>query len=342
MPGFYPLESPTQPARASHEVPRSTQVDPTMPPPINQPVNPVRTNIWEDLFPASMRSTCHPKSSIQPALAGPETSRSAEADPTIPPPRSQTTVPDLTDRYSDLKLMLASRSKWLTSPAHTGPETSRSAKAGPTIPPPRSQTAVSNLTSSEVTPRPGHVGLALPPSATITPVTGFTRFEEDQFRTIFPSQFRPPSAHGHQPMHVHGPPSIVTNPPSLRECPPHFGDLPSLRLGHNPRPAGSGPDAQSCIIQATQAAREAIELSQRSLHHVRRLEAFSNSMSNYIQQSVMNAEQSRNFMESSAVTTKGMEDDIRGSKATIEAAMTTANRALGLVERLSQYFATKP
>ncbi|RSM15892.1 hypothetical protein CEP52_000456 [Fusarium oligoseptatum] len=290
-PSSYLPKSPTQPAHASHEVPRPTQVDPTMPPPINQPVDPVRTNIWKDLIPAS----------------GP-------------------------DSYS----------LWSTQPTCASPEASRSAKVDPTIPPPRSQTAVPSRTSSEVTPRPGHVGLALPPSTTTNPVIGFTGFEEDQFRSMIPSQFRPCSSRGHRPMHVHGPPSIVTNPPSLRACPPHFGDMPSLRLGPNPRSASSVMDTQSCIIQATQAAQEAIELSQRSLHHVQRLEAFSSSMSNFIQQSVTNAEWSRNFMESSAVTTKGMKDDIRGSKANIEAAVTTANRALGLVEKLSQYFATKP
>jgi hypothetical protein len=108
--------------------------------------------------------------------------------------------------------------------------------------------------------------------------------------------------------------------------------------GRNTGPVGSVLDVQSCIIQATQAAQQAIELSQRSLHHVRRLEAFSTTMSDYVQQSALHARRSRNYMDGSAAVTKGIKEEIRGSMANNEAAVTTANRALGLVERLRNAF----
>ncbi|RMJ08288.1 hypothetical protein CDV36_012100 [Fusarium kuroshium] len=366
MPGSYPSKSPDEPARASPKV-LPTQVDRAVSPLLKKPTHMARTSRkasprpshtvlassstlsrLEDFkeFSTNGPSSYRPKWPTQPARASHEVPRPAQVDPTMPPPINQPVNPIDTYRLEDFKEFFTSGPgsyrPWSTQPTCASPEPSRSAKADLTIPPPRSQTAVPSRTSSEVTPRPGQVGLALPPSTTINPVIGFTRFEEDQFRSMIPSQFRPCSSRGHRPMHVHGPPSIVTNPPSLRACPPHFGDMPSLKLGPNPRSASSVMDTQSCIIEATQAAQEAIELSQRSLHHVQRLEAFSSSMSNFIQQSVTNAEWSRNFMESSAATTKGMKEDIRGSKANIEAAVTTANRALGLVEKLSQYFATKP
>lgn len=291
----------------------------------------------------------------RPARTSHKISRSAQADPTMPPPRSQTAVPARTN------------SEITSIPAYVHPTS-----------PPHDLFQPRGIPPGDI-PHHGytmsHDGKSLPlvpgmhpadiPPASI-PHPGYTISHDGG---LIPAGMPLPTSHSvGQSMHVHGPRSIVANPhsPRPRSPRPIVQPMPvrgrrhsiitnphSLRP-HSPRhgvphwsgrstgPASSVPDVQSYMIQATQAAQQAIELSQRSLHHVRRLEDFSNTMSDYVQQSVIHAHRSKNYMDESAAVTKGIQEEIRGSMANNEAAVTTANRALSLVERLRQYFSIEP
>ncbi|KAJ4175165.1 hypothetical protein NW754_005585 [Fusarium falciforme] len=348
------LKQPTQPVHTGPKIsPRPSHAGPASSCSV--------LNQLADLVPTRDRSTSHedvnqlltksPSPYMPASCADKEPTQPASTNPEVPRPAQPglITPAELGDRvinhdpfkpflstFPDLSIPATLHTNQLTRPARNGPEISRPVQADPTIPPPMSRTGVPARTISEATSRPGHFNPVLHPYG--FPPTGGMIGPNGHLHTAIPNMPPPASHPVDRPVHVRGPPSMVTNPHGLRPRSPRHGDLPLFCSGRNTGPVGSVLDVQSCIIQATQAAQQAIELSQRSLHHVRRLEAFSNTMSDYVQQSALHARRSRNYMDGSAAVSKRIKEEIRGSMANNEAAVNTANRALGLVERLRNAF----
>ncbi|UPL03193.1 hypothetical protein LCI18_014127 [Fusarium solani-melongenae] len=290
-----------------------------------------------------MPASCADKEPTQPASTNPEVPRPAQPDLIAPAELGDRAInhdpfKPFLSTFPDLSIPATLHTNQLTRPARNGPEISHPVQADPAIPPPMSRTGVPGRPISQATLRHGHFNPALPPYALGFPPTGGIIGPNGHPHTAIPNIHPPASDPVDRPAHFRGPPSMITNPYDLRPRSPRHGDLPISWLGRNTGPVGPVLDVQSCIIQATQAAQQAIELSQRSLHHVRRLEVFSTTMSEYVQHSAIHARQSRNFMDRSAAVTKDIREEIRGSMANNEAAVVTANRALGLVERLRNAF----
>lgn len=348
------LKQPTQPVHTSPKTsPRPSHTGPASACSVlNQLADLVpprdRSTSHDKLLPKSpspyMSASCADKEPTQPASTNHEVPRPAQPD-LITPAQLGNHDPfqPFLSTFPDLSIPAALHTNQLTRPARNGPEIPRPVQGDPTIPPPRSRTAVPTRPISQATLRHGHFNPTLPPYALLNqpagfPPTGGIICPNGHLQTAIPNMPPPASHPVDRPAHVRGPPSMATNPHTLRPHSPLHGHLPVFWPGRNTGPVGPVLDVQSCIIQATQAAQQAIELSQRSLHHVRRLEHFSNTMSEYVQNSALHARQSRNYMDKSAAVTQGIKEEIRGSMANNEAAVTTANRALGLVERLRNAF----
>lgn len=354
------LKQPTQPVHTSpktspqpdHSGPSSsssvlTQVAALVPPrdrsTSHDSINRPPTKSPSPYMPAS----CTDKEPTQPASTNPGASHPFQPGlVTSPQLGSHDPFKPFLSTFPDLAIPDTLHNNQLTRPAHNSPEIQHSVKADPTIPPPRSRTAVPPRPISQATLRHDnyHSNTGVPPYRLLDPPLRFHPSGgildiNGPPHPAIPSMHPPDSHHDGRPAHVRGPPSMVTNPYGLQAPRSHLpGDLPRDWSGHNTGPVGPVLDVQSCIIQATQAAQQAIELSQRSLHHVRRLEVFSNTMSDFVHQSVLHARQSRNYMDRSAAVTQGIQEEIRGTMANNEAAVTTANRALGLVDRLRNAF----